>query len=118
MPVRFIDRKDEIRDALVRVAEGGEPVTYEKFGDEVGIWRMRGAKDLLDLIAKEEKSHGRPDVTYMLKSATSGYPSQIGGQLAKPPADWQKRLACEEMQKIIKEYCPGKRQSNFRPKVG
>ncbi|WP_431323213.1 hypothetical protein [Rhizobium sp. YTU87027] len=105
--MRFIDRKNEIRDALIRVAKDGGPVTYEQFGDEVGIWRMRGAKDLLDLIAEEEETHGRPDVTYMLISATSGYPSQIGGYPAKPPSDWQRKLARKKMQKVIDRYRPG-----------
>ncbi|MGW9949124.1 hypothetical protein J2W92_004472 [Rhizobium leguminosarum] len=107
MVVKFIDRKNEIRDALFQVAKNGLPMTYENFGQIVGIWRMRGAKDLLDLIAKEEKAKREPDVTYMLHSAATKYPSQIGGQPAKPPTAEQMRLARKEMQAVINRHCPG-----------
>lgn len=105
--VRFLDRKDEIRSALVNVAKNGVPVTYETFGDGVGIWRMRGAKDVLDLIANEERANSNPDITFMLYSATTDYPSQIGGQSAKPPTQAQKQLARNELQAVIDRYCPG-----------
>ncbi|MGI0525742.1 hypothetical protein [Rhizobium giardinii] len=107
MVVKFINRKNEIRDALLCVAKEGQPMTYESFGEMVSIWRMRGAKDLLDLIAKEERAKKEPDITYMLRSATTKYPSQIGGQPAKPPTTEQKQLAREEMQAVIDRHCPG-----------
>ena len=107
MSVKFMDRKGAIKDLLVRVAKKGLPVTYEQFGEMVGIWRMRGAKDLLDIIAEDEKAKGKPDITYMLCSAVTGYPSQIGGIPAKPPSPQQKQLAREEMRAVLDEYCPG-----------
>ncbi|TBD22984.1 hypothetical protein [Rhizobium ruizarguesonis] len=107
MVVKFITRKNEIRDALFELAKNGLPMTYESFGQKVSIWRMRGTKDLLDLIAEEEKAKKEPDITYMLSSATTKYPSQIGGRPAKPPTPEQKRLAREEMQMIINRHCPG-----------
>lgn len=108
MGIRLFDRKDEIRDALVAAAQEGAPFpSYEKFGEHIGIWRMRGAKDVLDWIAEEERQAGRPDVTFILHSATTGYPSQIGGSPAKPPSTEQKRIAAAEMRKVIKRYCPG-----------
>ncbi|MGO6724288.1 hypothetical protein ACC717_27300 [Rhizobium ruizarguesonis] len=107
MVVKFINSKDEVRDALFQVAKNGLPMTYESFGQIVGIWRMRGAKDLLDLIAKEEQAKGEPDITYMLRSATTKYPSQIGGQPAKPPTTEQMLRARQEMQAVINRHCPG-----------
>ncbi|NNH57672.1 MULTISPECIES: hypothetical protein [Rhizobium] len=107
MVVKFINRKNEIRDALFEVAKNGLPMTYESFGQKVSIWRMRRAKDLLDLIAEEEKAKGEPDITYMLHSATTKYPSQIGGQPAKPPTAEQMRRARQEMQALINRHCPG-----------
>ncbi|RWH49995.1 hypothetical protein [Mesorhizobium sp.] len=60
MVVRFFDRKKEFKAALIRAAKDREfPLTYERFGERLGIWRMRGAKDVLDLIAQEETREGR-----------------------------------------------------------
>ena len=64
-------------------------------------------QSVLDWIAIEEKDAGRPDVTYVLHSVATGYPSQIGGRPAKPPSEGQKRKAREEMQKVIECYCRG-----------
>ena len=109
--MKYAERKDEIRAKLVEVAKGGPPFsTYEEFGNQVGIWRMRGATEVLDQIAKEERKAERPDVTYVLRSATTHYPSQIGFHPAKPrPTDWQRELARCKMQDVIDWYCPGAR---------
>jgi len=108
MSIKFLDRKDQIQGELIKAAKAGAPFpTYEEFGQRVGIWRMRGAKDVLDQIAREEVEQGRPDITFILRSAATGYPSQIGFESAKPPKDWQKHKAREEMQKVIEKYCLG-----------
>ena len=47
-------RKALIERKLLEAAEDGDvPLTYEQFGERVGIWRMRGARDALDEIAAE-----------------------------------------------------------------
>jgi hypothetical protein len=69
---------------------------------------MRGAKDVLDAIAAEERKKGEPDITFILCSAATGYPSQIDGQPAKPPSLSQRASTRAEITAIIARYCPGK----------
>jgi hypothetical protein len=67
-------------------------------------------KDVLDEISREETRNGRPDITFVLRSKTTGYPSQIGFKSAKPPDDTQKVQARTEAQRLIDAYAPaGKR---------
>ncbi|RWM10439.1 hypothetical protein [Mesorhizobium sp.] len=106
MTIRFLDRKEEIRAALLRaVRNRAFPQTYEQFGETIGIWRMRGTKQVLDVIAKEELDQGRPDITFILVSATSGYPSQIDGFPARRPSASQRASAKSMMGRIIEYYC-------------
>ncbi|MBB2784838.1 UNVERIFIED_ORG: hypothetical protein GGD43_000008 [Rhizobium esperanzae] len=118
MTIKSLNKQNEIRNLLITLArDASKPLiyTYGTFGKMVGIFNMRGTKDLLDAIAKEEQGQERPDVTYMLVNADWGYPSQIGGYPAKPPQDWQRQLAYEEMQKIIKDYRLGETSNPYRP---
>ncbi|MEK1928198.1 MAG: hypothetical protein AAAC47_00115 [Pararhizobium sp.] len=96
-----------LRDELVDAAGRGTlRLTYGQFGELVGLKPAFYVR-FLDAVAKHEKDKKKPDVTYILVSKDFPYPSQIGGKLAKPPSSAQKKLAYEEMQKVIKEYCPG-----------
>ena len=102
------EKKALIERELVKAAQGGEiPLTYEQFGERVGIWRMRGARNLLDRIAEEWRSMEGFDITFILCSATTGYPSQIDGLPAKPPSETQKKSARQNMDKIIQRFRPG-----------
>ena len=85
------ERKDEIRAELVEVRKGWSTLfDIQKVGPGE-YWLMRGATEVLDQIAKRKGRLERPDVTYVLRSATTHCPeSQIGFHPAKPrPTDWQ-----------------------------
>ena len=108
MSTWYLDRKDEIKTALNIAAEDGPPFpSYEDFGRPLRLGNMRGSKDVLDWIAIEEEQAGRPDITYILHSRATRYPSYIGGRPATPPSAEQERKARDEMQKVIDLYCPG-----------
>ncbi len=82
-----------LRDELIGAATRGTlRLTYGQFGDLVGLKPAFYVR-FLDAIAKYQRDHEKPDVTYILVSKEFPYPSQIGGKLAKPPSSAQKRLA-------------------------
>lgn len=108
MNTRYLERKDEIKAALIAAAEDGPPFpSYEDFGRPLRLGNMRGSKDVLDWIAIEEEEDGRPDITYVLHNRATKYPSYIDGRPANPPSAEQKRKARDVMAEIIKRYCPG-----------
>jgi hypothetical protein len=100
-------KKMLIRAEMVKAAKAGEFPFYEQFGERVGIWRMRGSKKLLDEISNEETRAGLPDVTFVLRKKTTGYPGQIDFSASQVPNDAQKLQARYEAQKVIDYYCPG-----------
>src|ERR1700732_2047343 len=109
MAISYIDKKDVIRAELMKLATA-RPIrllTYGEFGERVGIPPRGRWKGILDLIAREEMAAGRPDITFLLKTRRTGYPSQIGFAKAVPPSESQKQAARAEFQKIAARYSPG-----------
>jgi hypothetical protein len=109
MKISHADKKHVIRDGLLKCARARplKVMTYGELGAGIGIPARGPWKPILDQIADEEIQLGRPDITYLVVSKKTGYPSQIGRQLAKPPDEKQKMLARHEVQKIINKYNPG-----------
>jgi hypothetical protein len=69
-----------------------------------GGWRPEWSADL-DQIAMEERSHGYPDITFILRRKDY-YPSRIGFRSAEKPDDEQIRILLEQTDEIISLYCP------------
>jgi hypothetical protein len=103
----------KLKHALEQCVAGGrcQFQTYKEFGTRFGFGPRGPGKEALDAVAREFTDNDHvPDLTFLLRNATSGYPSQIGFKSAKPrPEDWQKTKARAEAQKIIDKYCPGTR---------
>ena len=109
MAISYIDKKDLIRSELMKLATA-KPIrllTYGEFGRRVGIPSRGPWKGILDLIAKEEKDSGRPDITFLIINSKTRYPSQIGFVDAVPPTEAQKQVARAEFRKIAARYSPG-----------
>jgi hypothetical protein len=103
--------KSQIRAALFRFACRGEFPTYGEFRDSLrpGLagWRSEWSTTL-DIIAKEERSHGYPDITFVVhrKDAASPYPSRINFRESRPPDAEQLQTLLEHTDQIISLYCP------------
>lgn len=95
--------------ALMQFAKHGRFPYYS----DCGFGPRGPRKEALDLISREETRKGKPDITFILRSMETGYPSQIGFKSAKPPSDDQKRQAREEAQKIIDAYGPAGAKSPY-----
>jgi hypothetical protein len=94
--------KYKVRAALMQFAKTG---LFPHYSD-CGFGTYGPGKDVLDEISREETRNGRPDITFVLRSKTTGYPSQIGFKSAKPPDDTQKVQARTEAQRLIDAYAP------------
>jgi hypothetical protein len=94
--------KNKVRAALMQFAKKGHFPYYS----ECGFGLYGPGKEVLDLISREETRNGRPDITFVLRSKATDYPSQIGFKPAKPPSPTQKAQASAEAQRIINAYAP------------
>jgi hypothetical protein len=72
------------------------------FYSNCGFGPRGPGKDVLDEISRDEARSGRPDITFVLRSRTTGYPSQIGFKPAKTPSG-QPRA---EAKRMIDGYGP------------
>jgi hypothetical protein len=79
-------------------------IHYGELGRIVGMPAQGPWKNILDEIAKEETSQGRPDFTYLVISRQSGLPGQIGYQPAKPPTPDQRKMADDEINRVFDYY--------------
>ncbi len=102
--------KKHIRAELEKLAKAGELTYYGVLGAAVGkharwpLW-----KQVLDEIAREETRQGRPDITFIILSAKTGWPSQIGFKgVRNKPTEAQMQTAQTELDKVFRHYCPGK----------
>lgn len=104
----YFEKKAAIRAELLSVATSRplRTVTYGEFGARVGIPARGPWKRILDLIAEEETAHGLPDITFLVVNKSTGYPSQIGFEDARPPSPSQRCAAKREAGKIIAKYNP------------
>ncbi|HEX3502958.1 MAG TPA: hypothetical protein VHU22_06170 [Xanthobacteraceae bacterium] len=102
--------KAKIRAELFRRALAGDFPTYEEFYERASGKKMKGRfpwQTHFDAIAKEERKLGYPDITFIVKSKASNYPSQIDFRSAKPiPNAAQLRSLCKGTDKVIALYCP------------
>lgn len=88
--VRYSDRKDAIRAALLTCAEGGSTISYETLGELVGVPRQGPWMPVMDLISREERGAGRPDITHLVFNKRTGTPGSIEYKPAKKPTDAQR----------------------------
>lgn len=105
--------KGRIRAELFRKAISGEFVVYEDFYKHVSGKEMKGQfpwTTHFDAIAREERRHNYPDITFLVRSKTTNYPSQIDFKSAKPkPTAAQLKGLRKGTDALIALYCPGKR---------
>jgi hypothetical protein len=98
------ERKRLIRVTLIKRAMDRKTIHYGELGRIVGMPAQGPWKNILDEIAKEETSQGRPDFTYLVISRQSGLPGQIGYQPAKPPTPDQRKMADDEINRVFDYY--------------
>jgi hypothetical protein len=101
--------KAQIRAELFRCAVAGKFLTYKQFFSRIRPGVTMGNfpyQTHFDQIAKEERSHGYPDITFLVHGK-GGYPHQIDFQPAIPTANTnQLRSLRKGTDKIIALYCP------------
>jgi hypothetical protein len=98
------NRKRLIRVALINCAFDRKTIFYRDLAPLVGMSAQGPWKPILDEIALEETSQGRPDFTYLVINKQSGFPGQIGFEPAKPPSAKQRKRADEEIAKVFSYY--------------
>jgi hypothetical protein len=83
-----------------------ERPTYTELGARVGIPPQGPWQPVLDAIADDADKAGKPDLTFLVRNAKTGYPTRIGRVTRRQLTDDQKRLAWKKIQEIINEYNP------------
>ena len=101
--------KARIRTELLRLARAGELTYYGVLGASVGKparWTLW--KTVLDEISREIPT-ADADITFLILNATSGWPGQIGFvPTGGHPTPEQKAKAQRELERVFRQYCPGK----------
>ncbi len=93
-----------IRVKLLQCAFDQKTIYYSDLAPLVGMSAQGPWKPVLDEIALEETSQGRPDFTYLVINKQSGLPGQIGFEPAKPPTAEQRKRVDDEIKKIFAYY--------------
>jgi hypothetical protein len=112
--------KARLRAELFKCAAKGE---FPSYGDmrkhlvpkiKKG-WRKEWSEDL-NQIAMEERSHGYPDITFILhRQGQDGYPSQVDFRpIKKKPDKAQRRSLIKGTDEIIALYCPSGTPNIYR----
>ncbi len=104
MKIPYIERKADIRALLLDRARAGETIFYSDLGRQVGIPSRGPWKPILDDIAREEISSGRPDITFLVINKQTGLPGQIEFEPAKPPTLEQRKVADRVLQDVFSFY--------------
>jgi hypothetical protein len=112
------ENRKRLRAELFKFAAKGE---FPHYGDMLPIlkprieggWRSEWSDDL-NQIAMEERSHGYPDLTFILRRKETGYPSQIDFRKADPPDQKQLDSLREGTDDLIALYCPPGTQNPYR----
>ena len=98
--------KDLIRTELLKCAHARpmEILFYSDFAPRVKMSARGPWKKVLDEISREETEKGLPDITFLLKRKSTGYPGQIDFKKAETPDIQQKLRAREKLQEVIDKY--------------
>jgi hypothetical protein len=104
--IHYLDKKDLIRNELTALAKEVplRCLTYGEFGARVGIPARGPWKKILDLIASEELTADRPDITFLVINSKTGYPGQIDFEPASPPSQAQRRSFEAMLKRIAAHY--------------
>ena len=102
--IPYLDRKAAIIAVLVRCARSRRTIHYGELGGEVDVPSRGPWKPILDDIAREETSSGRPDITFLVINKQTGFPGQIGFKPAKPPTREQRKIADDEIEKVFAHF--------------
>jgi hypothetical protein len=102
-----------------RFARAGQITYYGALGAAVGkharwpLWTQ-----ILDGISDDEQAKGNPDITDLVLSAKTGWPSRISRQFTDgKPTDEQKQKAQRGLDEVFRHYCAGKQAPKLpRPK--
>ena len=112
--------KAEIRGELFRCAAAGLFPNYTDFyrrirGPDARMGQFPWTK-IFNTIAMEERSHGYPDVTFIVRRAGDPpqYPSQIDFRSADPPDAKQLDSLRKGTDAIIALYCPPDTPNPYR----
>jgi hypothetical protein len=103
--------KAQIRSELFRYAIAGQFPTYREFYNRIRPEGKMGVfpwSKIFDTIAKEERSNGYPDITFVVRRGGKKppYPGQIDFSSANPPDAKQLESLREGTDAIIALYCP------------
>ncbi|THD43994.1 MAG: hypothetical protein E7774_11570 [Bradyrhizobium sp.] len=109
--IPYEDRQAEIRRELQKAAARRQPLTYTQLGATLGIPTRGPWKPILDKLSKEETEGKRPDITFMVVSARTGYPAQIGFRAAKPPDAQQIEKVRETWDALFELWAPARPRS-------
>jgi hypothetical protein len=102
----YMDRKDEIRAELLRLACEGKTIFYADLGLKLGIPARGPWKPVLDESSREETARGLPDITFLVINKVTGLPGQIDFKPAKPPTLGQREMANEMIRQVFAHYRP------------
>ncbi len=102
--IPYEHRKDDILRVLVERAREGNTITYKVLGIVLGIPPRGPWKPILDALSLEETKAGRPDITYLVVRARTGYPGQIDFMRAEPLSNEQKASADNKIQDVRDYY--------------
>jgi hypothetical protein len=76
-------------------------------------WRPEWSQDL-NQIAMEERSHGYPDITFILRGKDTGLPSQVDFRKTDPNDQHQLDSLRKGTDDLIDLYCPPKTLNPYR----
>jgi len=104
----FLADKNRVHAELMRLARAGQITYYDALGAAVGkharwsLWTL-----VLERISDDELAKGNPDITDLVLSAKTGWPSRIqftNGKLTPQ----QKQKAQSALDAVFSHYSPGK----------
>jgi hypothetical protein len=106
-----------VRAELFKCAIAGKFPTYAEFFDRIHPGGKMGQfpyKAHFNEIAEEERDHGYPDITFIVRS-TDGYPRQIDFSEVRDgtPNPEQLKSLKKGTDEIIKLYCPANTRSPY-----
>ena len=106
----FLADKNRVHAELIKLARAGQITYYSALGAAVGkharwsLWTP-----ILDGISDDELAKRNPDITDLVLSAKTGWPSRISRQFTNgKPTDQQKEKAQRGLDAVFSQYCPGK----------